>query len=930
MAMRRQMAKRTIAALLVTALVGGADLVGWLRPLDHWLAARRMEATPRAPTGSFVLVDIDPRSIAGLGRWPWPRHVHADVIDALTRLGAADIAFDVDFSSPSTPDEDAALAAALRRAGGNVILAALDQPAAGTAGGGIHHNRPLGIFAANAWSAGVNIDLDRDGKLRRLSYATREDGTPLPSMAAMLAGGAATAGDTFAIDFGIRADRIDHVSVIDLLDGKVPPDRIAGRKAIVGATALELRDTFAVPVYRTMSGSLVEAMGAESILQGRALRRPALPLTILGMTAILALALFLARRRWRQQIAVLAGAAVLIEGAALAVQAVAPVIVATGAWLVLLGGLAIVTLLREIDFRRILLAISGTRAANAKAILDRVIADNFAGVLVIADDGAVIAASRSAGAILALAGGDLAGARADRILPPPLRDFVRKAFDARDGGAEPAEVEVTIGGRRRVLECVVTSSRLEGGLDEEGRRRQDEAVVCLTFSDVTERKEALDRIAFLARFDPLTGLPNRNQFMEQVAAALADASDGDRCAVLCIDLDRFKTVNDTLGHNSGNLLLRALAERLGSLAPEGTRFARLGGDDFAIVLAGPDVEEEAAALARRLILSATREAYVVEGHRLVVAMSIGIAVTDPTDGDDPLACLKRADTALYAAKTRGGNCYMVFENAMIAGLDARQQIEMEVWEAFERGQFEVAYQPQVNLADGRIVGAEALLRWRHPVRGFIPPAEFIPVIETIGLMELAGRFILERACRAAASWPEHVRIAVNVSSVQFTRDDLVALVAGTLQRTGLSPSRLELEITESWFMNETDALATALNEIHAKGVRFALDDFGTGYSSLSYIRKFPIDKIKIDRSFVTGLPHDHGSVAIVHAVAAMAASLGLSVLAEGIEEEKHIKFLRLLGIPEGQGYLFARPMAEADFQNLLAAEAAGAPVRLAS
>jgi EAL domain-containing protein (putative c-di-GMP-specific phosphodiesterase class I) len=299
-------------------------------------------------------------------------------------------------------------------------------------------------------------------------------------------------------------------------------------------------------------------------------------------------------------------------------------------------------------------------------------------------------------------------------------------------------------------------------------------------------------------------------------------------------------------------------------------------------------------------------------------MSIGIAFAIAGDTTDPLACLKRADTALYRAKANGGNCFTVFESSMIAGLEARQRLEMEVWEAFEHGQFEVVYQPQVNLTDGRIIGAEALLRWRHPERGFIPPSEFIPVIEAIGLMEPAGRFVLERACTAAVAWPEDVTVAVNVSSVQFARDDLVAVVASVLERTGLPAPRLELEITESLFVNETQALATTLAEIRAMGVGFALDDFGTGYSSLSYIRKFPIDKIKIDRSFVTGLPHDHGSVAIVRAVAAMADSLGLRLIAEGIERQEHVKFLRLLGIHEGQGYLYARPMSEKDLVRMLA------------
>jgi len=297
-------------------------------------------------------------------------------------------------------------------------------------------------------------------------------------------------------------------------------------------------------------------------------------------------------------------------------------------------------------------------------------------------------------------------------------------------------------------------------------------------------------------------------------------------------------------------------------------------------------------------------------------MSVGIATAGVGEAD-ALVPLKQADTALFRAKEKGGNCHVVFDAAMVGGLEARQQLEVELWDAFEKGEFDVFYQPQVRLDTGRIIGAEALLRWRHPERGFVPPVEFIPVIEAIGLMEPAGRLVLAKACTAAARWPADITLAVNVSSVQFTRDDLVAAVGGALAESGLAGSRLELEITESLFLHENQALITTMDRIRDMGVRFALDDFGVGYSSLSYINRFPIDKIKIDRSFIVGIPHDHGSVAIVRAVAAMAESLGIRVIAEGIDRQEHIWQLRLLGCHEGQGFLFAKPMPEAEFLELL-------------
>jgi diguanylate cyclase (GGDEF)-like protein len=914
------LAKRVIPVVFVALLALAGALAGWLKPFNDRLTDQRMALLSRPPIGDIVLIDIDSKSISRLGSWPWSRHVHGAIIDGLVRLDAGQIAFDVDFSAPSTPNEDAALAAALERAGGSVILPAFDQKATARAvGEPLHHNRPIGIFAAHAWLASVNVTPDTDGKVRRLDYVSAIDGAPMPSLAAMLAGGATAMDAPFRIDFGIRADEIDRISAIDLIEGRIARERIAGKKVIIGAEAMELRDVFHVPVYGTVSGALLQALGAESIAQGRALTRTRPIVTGLGLAMIAALAMYLGRRRgWKGTLAVLAGVCFAVEAAALGVQRFFPVELATAAWQFALCALMLFTLLREIDFRRILLAISRTHAANTQTILDRVIADNFAGVLVIDGGGTVVAASHLAEHILG-AGARLAGANATDILPAELNAAIHEATTTgRPSGSGPREIEFRSGDVSRILEFVVTPSRLSGGLDQEGHKCPDELATCLTFVDVTERRQAADRIAYLARFDPMTGLPNRNQFLEQVATALQAAKTSEPCAILCLDLDRFKIVNDTLGHGFGDQLLCTIAQRLTTFAPPGAGFARLGGDDFAIVLSGHDAGAQAVALAK-LLTATVNQSYEVEGRRAVVSMSVGIATAAAGEAD-PLASLKQADTALYRAKEKGGNCHVVFDPAMVAGLEARQRLEVELWDAFEKGEFDVFYQPQVRLADGLIIGAEALLRWRHPERGFVPPSEFIPVIEAIGLMEPAGRLVLAKACAAAARWPADITLAVNVSSVQFTRDDLVTAVSGALAESGLPGARLELEITESLFLHENQALITTMDRIRDMGVRFALDDFGVGYSSLSYINRFPIEKIKIDRSFIVGIPHDHGSVAIVRAVTAMAESLRIRVIAEGIDRHEHIWQLRLLGCHEGQGFLFAKPMPEEEFVQLLQAQ----------
>ena len=426
------------------------------------------------------------------------------------------------------------------------------------------------------------------------------------------------------------------------------------------------------------------------------------------------------------------------------------------------------------------------------------------------------------------------------------------------------------------------------------------------------------RITYLASFDTLTGLPNRNQFVDALDAALQRVrTAGKSCAVICFDLDRFKNLNDTLGHDVGDLVLKAVAGRARRLMAPGDLVARFGGDDFAIVCAGGDAMARAHDLAASLIAN-VGEPYDLDGGRQVVAASFGIAAAETHD-DDPLGVLKRADTALSAAKASGGNTLACFDPSMAAAMRKRQNLETELWGAFERGDFELYYQPQVDLGDESLVGFEALLRWRHPQLGFISPADFIPVAEASGLIQRLGAWVLEEACATAASWPDPIKIAVNVSSIQFARGDFTRTVARVLAHSGLSAERLELEITESVLLEESHVVRTTIEELRDAGVRFALDDFGTGYSSLNYIRKFPIAKIKIDRTFVSEILLNQESASIVSAVATLAQNLDIRLNAEGIETREQLELLRRLGCAEGQGYLFGKPEPEEATALLIAA-----------
>jgi len=435
--------------------------------------------------------------------------------------------------------------------------------------------------------------------------------------------------------------------------------------------------------------------------------------------------------------------------------------------------------------------------------------------------------------------------------------------------------------------------------------------------DVTESKLASERIAHLAHYDSLTDLPNRALFREQLEQSLKWVHRGERIAVLFLDIDEFKTVNDTLGHLVGDELLKAMASRLRTCLRDTDIVARLGGDEFAIIqtaIVGPG---DVINLVMR-IQEALKEPWEAGGHQLVADTSIGIALS-PDDGTDPDQLLKNADLAMYGAKAQGRGNYRFFELAMDARAKARRALETDLRQAIICAEFELYYQPLVNLRDSKIVGCEALLRWRHHQRGMISPAEFIPIAEETGLITPLGEWVLRTACAEATTWPDDIRIAVNVSPVQFRSGGLVQLVTNVLAASRLPARRLELEITEAVLIHDDEAALAMLHQLRELGVRIALDDFGTGYSSLSYLHRFPFDKIKIDHSFIKDVANSAGSRSIVQAVVGIAKARDITTTAEGVETEQQLKMLRTLGCTEMQGYLYSPPLTAAKITELLVA-----------
>jgi diguanylate cyclase (GGDEF)-like protein/PAS domain S-box-containing protein len=506
-------------------------------------------------------------------------------------------------------------------------------------------------------------------------------------------------------------------------------------------------------------------------------------------------------------------------------------------------------------------------------------------------------------------GQTIVGKTAADILPGPDADLVTRDDDAVLQSPDPLLLKEQSWKTRTDGQRHTVSKRI-GIRDKAGEPRY----IINVIEDVTEQRKTDEKIAHMAHYDALTDLPNRALFREQIERELEKVAGGEQFALLYIDVDEFKGINDSLGHHVGDELLKAIAGRIRACLKPGDLIARLGGDEFAVIQTGIESSADVLSFVTRLH-EAIRRPYHCLGHQLSTDASIGIALA-PQDGADLDQLIKNADLAMYGAKAEGRRTYRFFVPEMDASAKARLTLEQDLRQALVDGGFEIHYQPLVNLHSGEVSGCEALLRWRHPQRGMVSPAEFIPIAEDTGLINEIGDWVLRTACNEAATWPTHVRLAVNVSPVQLKSDTLALRIAGALAASGLEPRRLELEITEAVLIRDDEAALSILHQLRSIGVRIALDDFGTGYSSLSYLKRFPFDKIKIDRCFVADIADSGGSPVIVQAVVNIASASNMTTVAEGVETEAQREMLRALGCTEMQGYLFSKPKPAAEVREL--------------
>jgi len=898
-----------IGAILLATLIGNASPV--IRGLDNAFLDWRFSAAARSASGNVIYLAIDKQTLDHVGTWPWPRSTYAELLTKLSQIGVDDVFLDIDFSTPSTATEDARLSAALRDAGGGVILPVFRQHQ--SAGGGVTAivTQPLGSFADNSWLAFANVALERDGTVRRFELGGILDERLIQSVASVLSKADPAAG-TELIDYSIRPATVPTISLAAVLKPDFDSRSLRGRSVVIGAYATELKDVFPVPVYGQLPGPLIHILATETILQGRILAESfQLPLELAVAAAMIAAALAL--RTAPAALSFLLAFCLLIgtEAAAFLLQRDQGFVLHTATcWIVVCMAL-VLTLTEKVDFTQFLAEVANAEQRNIRRLLRKIVTDSTDAVLAFNDRFIIFEESGSARSMLGCGDTGYKGQMLAKAIPSSLHDFVLQLASNHEREPDVAQsaarrFSIELGGSVKHLEATITISPIECP-DEAGGSQAATFVGSMMIRDMTARQLYEERLQYLSQHDDLTGLMNRRAFLEHLRNCQQPVY------VAVIGLHRFSVLNATMGRDVGDDLLRAVAERLKSdrrIASTG----RLGSDVFVVsaVASAFSGHEDCA----QAVLSLFDFPLELAERQIRVSARVGIC-SSITVAKEAYPAIEHAEHALDAAKTVAGSGWRAYD--MIAAQQQHRSRELEhaMRESLENGEFFLLYQPQVELRTGALQGAEALLRWNHSQYGMVSPGTFIPVAESNGFICELGRWVLAQVCLEAVTWPGVLTVAVNVAPIQLIRTDLVADVKQALAASGLPASRLHLEITESALVDHSCQVLETIKELREMGIKIALDDFGTGYSSLSYMTGFPLDKLKIDQSFIGRMTNDQQSLAIVQTVKRLAEGLGLSVVAEGVETEQQWRLLTGMSCEEGQGYFFGKPQPSADLVDLL-------------
>ncbi len=822
---------------------------------------------------------------------------------------------------------DEGLRQALAKANGRVVLPVFRQHALGNGhAGDIVYTAPLPMFRQLVSIGSVNAMPEPDGLVRRQSATDYwEDGLhvrqaprlrrfldqitfgrTVPTMAALLASPARPLFDVFHLDFGIRPETFPRLSYADVVEGSFDPAVVKGRKVIVGATAVELGDQFATPVYKSLSGPILQAMSYESIIQGRTLYRSAPWMVYAG---ILIVGLLFARRfhawSWRWGMVALVLMILSFAGASLALQMRTPLMLEVTPWILLATLLYVSSLNAQIDNQGLQLMFRGIRQRRGNALMRSVVESSSDAILTMTEEMLVEVANPAAEAIFGVQSGALAGQRVEELLPE-LGDDSATLESLLSTGA--AEIE-GINAEGTPIQLELTVSDMEVG----GRRR-----FVVMARDISDRKAQQRLLEYLALHDPLTGLPNRALLMDRLEHAISVAERQEQTmALLLLDLDRFKEINDTLGHAVGDSLLTEVGRVLAEPLRASDTIARLGGDEFAVLLPSVLGAKQANEIAERVAMAMQRP-FLVDDLTLEVGVSIGIALY-PDHGTDASQLLRSADVAMYVAK-KDRSVFSTYDPSKDDNSVRNLAMSGELRAAMDTDQLVLYYQPKIDLATHRLTGAEALVRWRHPSYGLVPPDDFISLAEQSGMIRQLSRWVLDKSVRQLEAWHKdglEISMAVNLSPRNLHEEDLTDAVEALLRAHPVGPEYLTLEITENAIMVDPPRVLEAIRQLKATGVRLSIDDFGTGYSSLAYLKNLPVDEIKIDKSFVVNMAEDKNDEVIVRATIDLAHNLGLVVVGEGVEGVPQMRALEALGCDFAQGFHIAKPMPVDKFMEWL-------------